>query len=998
MAAIDRTAYPFYRRSPTRLELADHYTVTAEDQTWLATITRRPAGLLCCAVLLKAVQHLGYFPVITEVPTVIIAHVRLALALSETISIFGVSSRSVKTYIQHIRERLGLISTGRTIRHRALLAMREAATVSDAPVDLINVALETLTAQRVELPAFSTLDRMARRVRAVSQARLAALVRSRLGDTEVACLLALLTPVPDRPFTPWNDLKQTAERATHHHFADLLTQMTWRESLGTLASVLEGVAVRKIQSLAAEARALDAGEVRALAEPRALLLAVCLVHHAQAQTRDALVTMFLKRVTAFQRTARMELERLQREHQATVDQLLATFQAVLELHATAPPPDDLTVQVGSLLAATGGATVLHDRCAAMRAYTSNNHLPLIWQAYVSHRRLCFQFLEALTFSSTSQDSSLIAALDFLRANQQRKGRVLPIPATLDLTFAPEAWQRLIITRQHGERMLVRQQLEVCVFVCLAADLRSGDIAVVGTTHYPDTRTQLLPWADCAPQVAAWAQEMGLPPTATAFVRDLQQRLADAAALVDQQIPDDSQVTILANGELVFKRPPRRTIAPTALALERLVIARLPDRHLLDIIATVTAWTTCTRHLGPPAGTEPKLDTPTAAYARLLFAYGTNLGPTQAARHMRDAISARSLSYLNQRHVTSAKLHAAQADIINVYHPLTLPRLWGQGRSVAADGTMLPLVDTNPMAEFHFRYRMRGGIAYHHVADNYIAIFSHFIPCGVWEAIYIIEGLLQNQSELRPRRVHADTQGQSTPVFALAHLLGIELLPRIRNGKDLNFSKADPTTTYKHIESRFGGAIDWALIERHWQDLVQVVLSIRAGKITSEAILRRLGNESRKNRLYQVFRELGRVIRTLFLLRYISDQPLRIEITASTNKVEAYNGFCAWLSFGNAGLLHDRDPEESEKAVKYTDVLANAVILHNVYDMTAVLQSLIAEGVVVRPEDVATLSPYITSHIKRFGEYTLSERAPPDFALIAGWVLSTDTPNQPDSDP
>jgi TnpA family transposase len=250
--------------------------------------------------------------------------------------------------------------------------------------------------------------------------------------------------------------------------------------------------------------------------------------------------------------------------------------------------------------------------------------------------------------------------------------------------------------------------------------------------------------------------------------------------------------------------------------------------------------------------------------------------------------------------------------------------------------------------------------------------------------------------VRPRRVHADTQGQSTAVFALTHLLGIELLPRIRNWKDLIFYKADATTTYAHIEPLFRGVIDWALITRHWQDLVQVVLSIRAGKISSEAILRRLGNESRKNRLYQVFRELGRVIRTLFLLRYIAAQPLQIEITASTNKVEAYNGFCAWLRFGNIGILRDRDQEESEKAVKYTDVLANAVILHNVYDMTAALQALITEGVMVRPEDVATLSPYITSHIKRFGECILSERVPPDFAPIAGWMLPTDTSHQLDS--
>ena len=72
------------------------------------------------------------------------------------------------------------------------------------------------------------------------------------------------------------------------------------------------------------------------------------------------------------------------------------------------------------------------------------------------------------------------------------------------------------------------------------------------------------------------------------------------------------------------------------------------------------------------------------------------------------------------------------------------------------------------------------IAYHHVADSYVALFSHFIPCGTWEAIYIIEGLLQNAAEIQPETVHADTQGQSAPVFALAHLLGIKLMPRIRN--------------------------------------------------------------------------------------------------------------------------------------------------------------------------------------------------------------------------
>ena len=53
----------------------------------------------------------------------------------------------------------------------------------------------------------------------------------------------------------------------------------------------------------------------------------------------------------------------------------------------------------------------------------------------------------------------------------------------------------------------------------------------------------------------------------------------------------------------------------------------------------------------------------------------------------------------------------------------------------------------------------------------------------WEAVYIIDGLLKNKSDIQPDTLHADTQGQSTPVFALAHLLGINLMPRIRNWKD-----------------------------------------------------------------------------------------------------------------------------------------------------------------------------------------------------------------------
>jgi hypothetical protein len=139
------------------------------------------------------------------------------------------------------------------------------------------------------------------------------------------------------------------------------------------------------------------------------------------------------------------------------------------------------------------------------------------------------------------------------------------------------------------------------------------------------------------------------------------------------------------------------------------------------------------------------------------------------------------------------------------------------------------------------------------------------------------------ADVKPDTIHGDTQAQSGPVFGLSYVVGINLMPRIRNIKDLVLYKADRRRKYKHIDSLCRQSIDWALIERHYLDMMRVAVSIKAGRMTPSTILRRLGSESTKNKLYFAFRELGRVIRTLFLLKYLDNPELRRTIHAATNK-------------------------------------------------------------------------------------------------------------------
>ena len=197
------------------------------------------------------------------------------------------------------------------------------------------------------------------------------------------------------------------------------------------------------------------------------------------------------------------------------------------------------------------------------------------------------------------------------------------------------------------------------------------------------------------------------------------------------------------------------------------------------------------------------------------------------------------------------------------------------------------------------------------------------------------------------------------------------MPRIRNWKELKFYRPNKETVYTHIDSLFhDDVIDWDLIKTHYQDLLRVVISIKEGKMLPSLLLRKLSNYSRKNRLYQAFREVGCVIRTIFLLKFISDAKLREIITATTNKVEQFHAFCKWLFFGDEGKITATTPEESEKRMKYNSLLANAVVLNNTLEMSAVLKELVQEGYVLTKDELAALSPYQTQHIKRFGNYVI----------------------------
>lgn len=94
-----------------------------------------------------------------------------------------------------------------------------------------------------------------------------------------------------------------------------------------------------------------------------------------------------------------------------------------------------------------------------------------------------------------------------------------------------------------------------------------------------------------------------------------------------------------------------------------------------------------------------------------------------------------MAWLNLHHVTEERLDKAIFKVVNAFNRFSLPQFWGTGKSASADGTKWNVYEQNLLSEYHLRYGGYGGIGYYHVSDMYIALFSHFIPCGVYEAVY-----------------------------------------------------------------------------------------------------------------------------------------------------------------------------------------------------------------------------------------------------------------------
>jgi TnpA family transposase len=595
--------------------------------------------------------------------------------------------------------------------------------------------------------------------------------------------------------------------------------------------------------------------------------------------------------------------------------------------------------------------------------TTDNRAELI-QKYGTIRTFAPALLEAFEFRGGGAVNGLLRAITLIRDMYRGSKRALPDnPPT---GFVRRAWHPFVF-KDGG---IDRKAYELCALSELRDRLRAGDVWVDGSRQYQDFENYFIPKPTFEILKGEGPLPLEIETEFECYLEDrrtiLSRELDEVAALATARKLTDVD---LSGGELKIT-PLRNAVPEEAITLRDAAYDLLPHTKITDVLLEVDRWTglaACFTHQRsgrPPENKE--------ALLTAILADAINLGLTSMADACRGA-TLRQLAWAYDWHIREETYAAALAQLIDFHRALPLARLWGNGATSSSDGQYYRAGGHGEaLGDINARHGNEPGVAFYtHISDQFGPYYTKVIAAAASEAPHVLDGLLYHQTGLGIEEHYTDTGGVTDHVFGLCPLLGFRFAPRIRDLKDRRLYLFRGQSAPPIFAPLIGGYVDHDHISAHWDDVLRLGTSIRAGTVTASTALKKLSAYPRQNGLAVALRELGRIERTLFTLEWLKSADLRRRTNAGLNKGEARNALARAVFFYRLGEMRDRSFESQAYRASGLNLLVAAIILWNTVYLERAFAELRRQGRDVGPELAKHIAPLGWEHIGLTGDYVWS---------------------------
>ena len=608
-----------------------------------------------------------------------------------------------------------------------------------------------------------------------------------------------------------------------------------------------------------------------------------------------------------------------------------------------------------------------------RPYDHNFQDEMIEQ-YGLVRRFLPKLLCDIEFKAAPAGKATSEAYQYL-ASRLESRKLLLEEAPLDIVSNP--WKHLVFDK---EGRVTKRGYTLCFLDKLQDSLRRRDIYLENSDRWCDPRAKLLQGAEWQANRIQVCRSLGHPLNPREAIDGLVRQLDVTYKQVAENFDNNKAIELDLSGKrptLTITPFDKLDEPPSLTSLSQQVDGLLPNVDLTELLLEIHAHTGFADEFTHVSESNARAEGLTVSVCAVLLAEACNIGLEPLIKHQVPALTRYRLSWVKQNYLRAETLVKANAKLVDYQSTLSLARKWGGGEVASADGMrfVTPIRTINAGPNRKYFGSCRGITWYNFLSDQFSGFHGIVVPGTLRDSIFVLEGLLEQQTGLNPIEVMTDTAGASDMVFGLFWLLGYQFSPRLSDAGESVFWRVDKEANYGALNDLARNCAHPQKIEHHWEDMMRIAGSLKLGTVQASDLIRSLLKSDRPSSLAQAIIEAGRINKTLYLLNYVDDEDYRRRILTQLNRGEGRHAVARAICHGQRGEIRKRYREGQEDQFGVLGLVTNALVLWNTIYMQAALDHLRQRGEEVKEEDEARLSPLSYKHVNMLGHYsfTLAEQ-------------------------
>jgi TnpA family transposase len=146
----------------------------------------------------------------------------------------------------------------------------------------------------------------------------------------------------------------------------------------------------------------------------------------------------------------------------------------------------------------------------------------------------------------------------------------------------------------------------------------------------------------------------------------------------------------------------------------------------------------------------------------------NIGIEPIQRPNNPVLSKGGLDWIKQNYLLAKNLTKANVKLVDYQYHLPLAAHWGGGEVASADGMrfIVPVRAINAKANGKYFKNTKGITYYNYTSDQFTGLNDIVVPGTNRDSLYLLAGVLEQPTDLKPTEIMMDTAGYSDIVFEL----------------------------------------------------------------------------------------------------------------------------------------------------------------------------------------------------------------------------------------